>query len=129
MRLSAVMPPHPTEACYCHVVSAGLENIDRLIAEGAASIYLQNELRHIRSVNRTLTDFLLYHPHDARWTGVEHDNYWDQIRPAYVENADADSVENMFVAWECLALATRGHVFYESIKGEGDLHRRDKLGS
>ena len=118
------MPVHPIEACYCHLIEAGLENLDRLNKADSDSDLAQNELWHLHTVNRTLTDFLLYHPHDARWTGSEHDNYWDQTRPKYMLAANPMLIDNYYIAWEFLAHATRGIEFYDEIKNEGDKHRR-----
>ena len=118
------MPPHPIDASYCHLVESGLENLERMEQDSASIDLIRNELWHLRSVNRILTDYLLYHPHDARWTDTEHGDYWDNVRAKYMLASDPVSIDNFYTAWECLALATRGHEFYDQIKTEEEEHRR-----
>jgi len=108
------MPTHPTEACYCHVIEAGLANIERHYRRGATD-ELANELEHIRAVTEILTAVLLYPPSDPRHDESIHDRYWDWIRPRFIARANSDSVRQHIDAWEFLALATRGTEFRDSL--------------
>ena len=109
------MPAHPTSVCYCHLIDAGNTNLARLIAAGDAGA-AELELNHLRSVTAILTDFLLYSPHDPRWSETEHDRYWDSIRPAYMKFATAESVVTYYTAWEFLAMATRFNIRDELVE-------------
>lgn len=100
------MPAHPVHACYCHVIEAGHGNLVRLIQAGDVQAAML-ELKHLKEVTGILNDYLLYAPHDPRWSDREHDRYWDIIRPAYLREASPESVLAYSIAWEFLALTTR----------------------
>ena len=79
---------------------------------------LWNEINHMQEVNKILTDFLLYFPHDPRFDPSEHDRYWDEIRPDYMCEADTRSIWDHYTGWSFLGLMTRGHKFYDSLNKE-----------
>jgi hypothetical protein len=77
------MPPHPTDACYCHVVGAGVRNIGRLAAAGNLAA-VAVEVEHLEFVSELLDSYLLYCTHGRGFDESLHVRYWHQIRPAYV---------------------------------------------
>jgi hypothetical protein len=80
------------------VIEAGLRNIRRLTAQGANDGVVV-ELDHLDTVTALLTRYLLYGGSGRRFDETEHFDYWQRIRPAYIEKADPASVDEMEVAW------------------------------
>ncbi len=81
------MPPHPTDACYCHIVVAGVRNIQRLTAVGDLA-HVEVEAEHLAFVSRLLDNYLLYCTHGSGFDESLHATYWHEIRPAYASRAD-----------------------------------------
>jgi hypothetical protein len=112
------MPCHPTDACYCHVIEAGLRNISRLTNTGAAEL-AATEVEHLRAVTEILSARLLYTPSDARHDPLIDLRYWKQVYPQYLAKADPESSKEHRFAWEALALATLERRYFEAFaKGE-----------
>ena len=95
------MPPHPTDACYCHVVAAGVRNIQRLAAAGDLE-GLSIEVAHTRFVVELLDSFLLYHG-TPRFDESMHRRYWDEVRGTYQAQASSASLAEMEIPWDFLA--------------------------
>lgn len=96
------MPPHPTDACYCHVIHAGVRNIQRLVAAGnLAGVAV--EVEHLGFVADLLDSYLLYHG-TPNFNESLHTQYWSEVRQAYKRRADPQSLEDMESPWYFLAL-------------------------
>ena len=113
------MPVHPIHASYTHVITAGLKNAKRLQEEKCYDL-LWNELDHLEKVNAILQDFLLYYPHDPRFSESEHLRYWAEVRPDYMCEAEPKSLWEHYTAWAFLAKATMDDEFYTKIDEEMD---------
>jgi hypothetical protein len=100
------MPPHPTDACYCHVVEAGARNIQRL-AEAGDLKQIAIEAEHLAFVAKLVTDLLLHCVHGRGFDEAEHAEYWTKVRRAYAALADPGSLEEMDIPWEFLASSLR----------------------
>jgi hypothetical protein len=98
----ADMPPHPKDACYCHVIGAGVSNIRRLTAAGdLAAVAMEAE--HLEFVSRLLASFLLHSTHGRGFDELLHVRYWEEVRPAYAARACPESLAEMDIPWEFLA--------------------------
>ena len=112
------MPCHPTEACYCHVIEAGLRNLSRHNGSCATEL-AETELEHLRAVTKILTETLLYTPIDPRHDPSIDLRYWKQAYPQYLAKTDSESRKEHQFAWEFLALATLGNDYRDAFaKGE-----------
>ncbi|HEY1066741.1 MAG TPA: hypothetical protein VGE52_11550, partial [Pirellulales bacterium] len=79
------MPPHPVEACYCHVIEAGVQNIQRLAAVGdMAGVAVEAD--HVAYVARLLDDYLLYRG-TRNFDEARHRAYWCEARITYQSQA------------------------------------------
>ena len=101
------MPCHPTNACYCHVIEAGLRNISRHNDTGASEL-VATEVEHIKAVTEILTKRLLYTLGEPRHDPLIDLRYWKQAYPQYLAKADPESIKEHLIAWEFLAFATLG---------------------
>jgi len=96
------MPPHPTDACYCHVVGAGIRNIQRLAAScDLAAVAVEAE--HLAFVSGLLDSYLLYRIHGSGFDESLHGRYWHEVRPAYAARAGRESLAEMDTPWYFLA--------------------------
>ena len=90
------MPPHPLNACCCHLIEQGLRNIVRLAQEGDSS-HILVEVQHIGPVATLLTEYELRKNVD-QLVGDLH-RYWTDIRPRYLSRADEQSIRDFDTAW------------------------------
>src|SRR5262245_47458037 len=100
------MRPHPTEACYCHVVAAGVRNVRRLAAAGDLT-GVALEAKHLEFVAGLLDSYLLYCTHGRDFDESLHGRYWREVRPAYAVRAGPESRAEMDIPWEFLAFSLR----------------------
>ncbi len=98
------MPPHPTDACCCHIVRAGIRNIRRLTVAGdLAAVAVESE--HLEFVSGLLDSYLLYYTHGRGFDESLHLQYWEQVCPAYAARASPESLAEIDIPWYCLALS------------------------
>jgi hypothetical protein len=96
------MPPHPTDACYCHIIEAGVRNIRRLTSAADLGA-VATEAEHLEFVSQLLDDLLLHGTHGCGFDESLHERYWLAVRPAYAARASPESLAEMDIAWEFLA--------------------------
>ncbi len=98
------MPSHPTDACYCHIVDAGVRNIQRLAAAGdMAAVVVEAE--HLAFVAGLLDSYLLHCTHGRGFDESLHGQYWREVRQAYKARACQVSLAEMDTPWYFLAFA------------------------
>ena len=95
------MPPHPFNASLCHVIGAGLKNIQRLNKEGRAGD-VAIEVDHLLEVAGILNRYCLYYG-TPRYDHTAFERYWRVSRLAYKAKVDDASLEGMMGAWSFLA--------------------------
>lgn len=103
------MPPHPFNASLCHVIEAGLKNIQQLNTEGRADA-VAIEVEHLLEVQDILNRYCLYYG-SPRYDDAVFERYWRVSRLAYKAKVDEASLEGMMNAWAFLA--PDYHVFDE----------------
>ena len=95
------MPPHPTDACYCHVIEAGTRNLRRLAAAGdLAGVAIEAE--HLQFVAGLLDAYLVYRG-TPNFDESLHRRYWHEVRATYKARAGSESLAEMDSAWYFLA--------------------------
>jgi hypothetical protein len=96
------MPPHPLNACCCHVIAQAVTNIARL-AEDEDSEHVAVETAHVAPVIAMLDEYLLRKDYEQ----LKQDalRYWATIRPVYLTRADDQSVRDFDTAWYMYAFA------------------------
>lgn len=95
------MPPHPFNASLCHVIEAGLKNIQRLNKEGKGDV-VAIEAEHLLEVQNILVSYCLYCG-SPRYDDAAFERYWHDSRLTYKSKADEASLESMMIAWAFLA--------------------------
>ena len=95
------MPPHPFNASLCHVIEAGLKNIQRLNKEGRHDD-VAVEVEHLLEVQDILTRYCLYY-RTEHYDEAAFERYWRVSRLAYKAKVDEASLEGMMNAWAILA--------------------------
>lgn len=95
------MPPHPLNASLCHVIEAGLKNIQRLNKAGRHDD-VAIEVRHLLEVEDILNRYCLYHG-SSRYDDAAFERYWRVSRLAYKAKVDEASLVEMMNAWAFLA--------------------------
>lgn len=98
------MPPHPTDACYCDIIEAGVRNIRRLTVASDFS-KIACEADHLAFVSTLLGRYLLYCVHGTGFDESLHSRYWNEVRPLYMQRASSDSTKEMDTAWNLLAFS------------------------
>lgn len=96
------MPPHPLNACCCHLIAQAIANIQRL-TESNDKQHVLIEINHIAPIVAMLDEWLLR----KDWDSLERDalHYWQTARPQYIRQADPQSVTDFDTCWDCLAYA------------------------
>ncbi len=95
------MPPHPADACYCHVIGAGVRNVRRLAAQGDLAGVVA-EAEHLQFVAGLLDTSLLYRG-TPNFDESLHGRYWREVRAAYRARAGRESLAEMDTPWYFLA--------------------------
>lgn len=95
------MPPHPFNASLCHVIEAGLKNIQRLQMAGKHED-VTVEVKHLLLVEAILSSYCLYNG-TPRYDKTLFEQYWLVSRRDYMSTIDLESLVDMMIAWEFLA--------------------------
>lgn len=96
------MPPHKLDEAYGHVVEAAARNVRRLVPAGDLRL-VGVEAEHLAFVAGLLDRYLLHGRWgDARFDPAAHGDYWHRVRPAYIAQADPESVQELRAAWDCV---------------------------
>lgn len=95
------MPPHPVDVCYCHIIGAGVRNIQRLAAASdPAGVAVEAD--HLAFVSDLLDAYLLYQG-TPQFDESLHTRYWQKVRPAYASQLGHESLAEMESPWYFLA--------------------------